>query len=110
MTSAPALEHNTVHGPAGCRDRYTIGLLRAHGIEAFLSHCLTLTFARRLADPACQKEVFVTSHDRAILDYLPASTGPYTYVSHISDTSDFAKNKHRAHELLETYRERAKLV
>lgn len=32
-----------MHGPIGCRDDATVSLLRAHGIEAYFSGCLTLT-------------------------------------------------------------------
>jgi hypothetical protein len=110
LISPAALDHYRAHGPIGCRDRYTLSVLRAYGVEAFLSHCLTLTFARRLPDPERQKEVFVVSRDRWILNYLPPSLGPYTFISHHSLCDEFAKNKRQATEFLEAYRDRAKLV
>lgn len=110
LISPAALEHYAAHGPVGCRDRYTLSLLRAHGVDAFLSHCATITFARRLPDPERQTEVFIVSRDRRILDYLPASIGPHTFVSHYSGSNDFDANVARAIELLKTYRDRAKLV
>jgi Capsular polysaccharide synthesis protein/Methyltransferase domain/Polysaccharide pyruvyl transferase len=110
LVSAAALDHYAAHGPIGCRDRYTLSLLRSHGVEVFLSHCLSLTFPRRLPDPEQQTEVFVVSRDKRILDYLPPSLGSYTFLSHYSGDHDFARNKVRAAEMLQTYRERAKLI
>jgi hypothetical protein len=110
LISAAALEHYRTHGPIGCRDRYTLSLLRSHGIEAFLSHCLSITFPRRLPNPDQQTEVFVVSRDRRILEYLPTSIGAHTFISHYSGIYDFAENKARAVELLKTYRNHAKLI
>jgi Capsular polysaccharide synthesis protein/Polysaccharide pyruvyl transferase/Methyltransferase domain len=110
LISPLALEHYAAHGPIGCRDRYTLSLLRSHGVEAFLSHCLSVTLPRRLPDPDTQTELFVVSRDRQILDFLPSSIGPYTFLSHYSGSTDFAQNLGRAIELLKTYRDRARLV
>jgi hypothetical protein len=110
LTSSAALEHYATHGPIGCRDRYTLSLLRSHGVDAFLSHCLSLTFPRRIPDPDSQKDMFVVSRDRRILQYLPHSVAPFTFISHDCGCSDFAGNRQRAAELLKTYRDRAKLV
>lgn len=110
LISPAALKHYAAHGPVGCRDRYTLSLLRSRGLDAFLSNCLSITFPRRLPDPDRQTEVFVASHDRRILDYLPASIGPVTFVCHYSASEDYAENGRQATELLEAYRRRAKLV
>lgn len=110
LVSPEAIDHYKAHGPIGCRDRYTLSLLRAHGVDAFLSHCLTLTYPRRLPDVDRQTEVFVVSRDPRIQDYLPADIGPYTFVSHYSGDDDFAANMIRARRLLDTYRTRARLI
>jgi len=110
LVSPAALEHYAANGPIGCRDRYTLSLLKRHGVTAFLSHCLSLSLPRRLTDPERQTEVFVVSRDRRILDYLPESLGHLTFLSHYCDDTDFARNKARAIDMLRTYRERAKLV
>ena len=110
LTSNEALQHYATHGPIGCRDRHTLSLLRSLGVDAFLSHCLSLTFPRRLPDPDSHKDVFVVSRDRRILQYLPHAVAPFTFVSHDCGPGDFAENKRRATELLKTYRDRAKLV
>jgi Capsular polysaccharide synthesis protein/Polysaccharide pyruvyl transferase/Methyltransferase domain len=110
LVATAALEHYAAHGPVGCRDRYTLSLLRSYGVEAFLSHCLSLTFPRRLPDLERQTEVFVVSRDRRILDYLPSSLAPFTFLSHYSGDRDFTRNKWRAAETLQTYGDRARLI
>jgi hypothetical protein len=110
LTDSEALAHYRKHGPVGCRDRYTLSLLRSHAVEAYLSHCLTLCFSRRLPDPSTQTEIFVVSRDRTLLEHLPKDLGPYRFVSQYSHTADFATNLDAARELLETYRDHAKLI
>ena len=105
-----AIAHYQAQGPIGCRDRHTLALLRGHGVEAFLSHCLTLTYPRRLPDPAGQTEVFVVSRDERLCDDLPDDLGPYTFINHYSGDDDFAANMVRAQALLDTYRDRARLI
>lgn len=34
------------YGPVGCRDLYTLGVMRRHKVESFFSACLTLTLER----------------------------------------------------------------
>lgn len=110
LVEKDALEHYRKHGPVGCRDRYTLGLLQSRGIDVFLSHCLTLTLQRRIADPLTQIDTFVVSRDQQILDYLPKSIGSFEYITHYSDSSDFESNMHSAAALLDRYRGRAKLI
>lgn len=105
-----AIEHYRTNGPIGCRDRYTLGLLLSQGIEAFLSHCLTMTYSKRLPDPATQTEVFVVSRDERIRDFLPEDLGDYTFINHYSGDNDFIANMARARELLDRYRGRARLI
>ena len=105
-----AIAHYKAQGPVGCRDRYTLGLLRAQGVEAFLSHCLTITYPKRLPDPEAQSEVFVVSRDERLCDYLPGDLMSYTFINHYSGDSDFDANMARARALLETYRGRARLI
>jgi hypothetical protein len=110
LTSPGSLVHYRKNGPIGCRDRYTLSLLRAHDVEAFLSHCLSLCFPRRLPDPSTQTEVFVASRDETLLEHLPDEVGPYHFISHYSNSRDFSLNMDAARKLLETYRTRAKLI
>jgi hypothetical protein len=110
LVSDASIEYFRRHEPIGCRDVYTESLLRSNGVDAFTSHCLSLTLPRRTDDPRTQTEVFVVSRDERIRDLLGDAVGPYTFVSHYSGSSDFEANMARAAELLEMYRTRAKLL
>ncbi len=110
LVSDASIDYFRRHEPIGCRDTYTESLLRSHGVDAFTTNCLSLTFPRRIERPQTQTDVFVVSRDERIKARLPESIGPYTFVSHYSGSSDFAANMARAQELLETYRSRAKLI
>jgi hypothetical protein len=50
------------------------------------------------------------SRDERLNDYLPESLGPYTFLSHYTDSNDFEANMKRAQELLELYRLQARLI
>jgi hypothetical protein len=43
MLDAKGVDYLKAHQPIGCRDRFTMELLREQGIEAYFSGCLTLT-------------------------------------------------------------------
>ena len=110
LISPEALEHYRRFGPVGCRDRHTLSLLKSHNIDAFLSHCLSLTLPRRIDAPDNQIETFIVSRDKRILDYLPAEIRSSEFICHYSGITDFAANMRRAEELLTIYRSRAKLI
>lgn len=109
LAEPASIEYLKRHGPIGCRDPYTQEFLSARGVQAYLSHCLSLSFHTRIEDSA-QTEIFVVSRDERIRDYIPAELGPYIFVNQYSPTQDFEENLARAGELLETYRRRARLV
>ncbi|HIV56174.1 MAG TPA: polysaccharide pyruvyl transferase family protein [Candidatus Anaerobiospirillum stercoravium] len=52
-------------GPIGCRDRATRDFLRAHGVDAYYSGCMTMGFAARTIDPKHPPQ------DTVILDLQP---------------------------------------
>jgi hypothetical protein len=110
LTSSGALEHYRRFGPVGCRDRYTLSLLRSLGVDAFLSHCLSLTLPRRLDDAENQTETYIVSRESRVLDYLPASIRSSKFICHHSGSTDFDSNLARALELLELYRSTARLI
>jgi hypothetical protein len=105
-----ALAHYKKWEPIGCRDSYTQSLLQSKGIKTYLSHCLTLSFPKRTKDSSSQKEIIVISRDRRILDYLPKSLGPVSFVTHYSGSGDFEENMASAIALLDYYRKKAKLI
>lgn len=110
LVSPPAIAHYREHGPIGCRDLWTTELLLSHGVDAYLSHCLSMTLPRRIPAVVPPMETMVVSRDRQILAYLPSRIGPYTFVSHYSEGTDYDVNMARAIRLMELYRDRAKLV
>ena len=109
LLSDESLAYYRAHQPIGCRDRHTAQLLSANGVEAYESHCLTLTFPRRVR-AASQCEVFVVSRDERLSQALPASLGPFTSILHYTGDTDFARNLARAGKLLEVYGDRARLI
>jgi hypothetical protein len=110
LLSDEAVRYYQAHQPIGCRDAHTRELLEARNVECFDSNCLSLSFPRRRDAEIEQRRVFVASRDRRVLDILPPEIGPYIYVNHYSDTSDFPSNLTRARELLRTYRTQAGLI
>lgn len=109
LMSEESLAYYRAHRPIGCRDRHTAQLLSANGVEAYESHCLTLTFPRRVR-AASQSEVFVVSRDERLSQALPAPLGPFTSILHYTGDTDFARNLARARKLLAAYRDRARLI
>jgi hypothetical protein len=110
LLSPVALDHYQRFAPIGCRDVWTRDLLQAHGVDAYLSHCLSLVVPRRRRCPAPPSEVFVVSRDPRICAHLPAGIGPYTYLSHYSGHAEFELNLLAASRLLALYAARARLI
>jgi hypothetical protein len=110
LISRRAIAHYKKWEPVGCRDSYTCELLRKHGVDAFVSHCLTLTFPKRKIDPVKQNKVLVISRDRRILDFLPNIPGNIEFISHYTGSCDFDSNMVEANSVLQYYGENASLV
>lgn len=105
-----AIAHYKKWEPIGCRDKYTLILLKSKGVETFLSQCITLSFPRRMIDKERQDRIIVISRDKRILNYLPKSLGNVDFISHYSGSRNFDENMKSAYELLEYYRDKAKLI
>lgn len=56
--------------PIGCRDAYTMKVLREAGIDAYLNGCMTLSFPKRSVEPESGKVFFVDVCDE-LLDVAP---------------------------------------
>jgi hypothetical protein len=110
LLAEPALAYYRTHGPVGCRDTHTRDLLREHGIDAHLTHCLTLTNPRRLPTSHEPDQVLVVSRDQRIVERLPGHLKNATFVCHYSGSSDFHANVASAAALLERYRSTARLI
>jgi len=110
LLSEEAIRYYQQHQPIGCRDEWTCQLLTDHGVEAYISHCLTVTLPRRTAYAPFPSETFVVSRDTRICSFVPSEFGPYTFLSHYSGSNRFKSNMLQASRLLELYRSRAKLI
>ena len=51
LLTPEAIDYLKAKAPIGCRDWFTTGLLRAHGIDAFFSGCLTSTLGQYYPRP-----------------------------------------------------------
>ena len=108
FTEKVCLQYFKQHEPIGCRDQTTMSILRAHGIQAFYSKCLTLTFPTRKNQPQ-KGSVFLVD--------IPGISVPKMYASKLKflshDVSDELNNQEKlqaARHLLDTYRNQADLV
>ena len=109
LLSPASIAYLRRHQPIGCRDKFTTETLRDRGIDAFESHCLTLTLPRRLPGEG-QTRTFVVSRDHRLAEALPASLGPTLPLLHYSGQQDFDRNMARAAAMLALYRDQARLI
>jgi mannosyltransferase OCH1-like enzyme len=116
LVEQPALDYYSTRPAIGCRDPFTMNLLRNRGVDAYLSHCASMGLPRRLPDRR-QTETFVVAPDEALLTELRSDPGFMTAIgedavalSHYTDSADFDANIALARDLLETYRTRARLI
>lgn len=110
LLSDKAIQYYKLHEPIGCRDEHTVKLLVDKGVQAYETHCLTLTLPERnLAHTP--KKIFVASRDRDIYRILPNEIKENSeYVNHYSDTTDFGLNNIQSKALYERYKNEASLV
>jgi Polysaccharide pyruvyl transferase len=105
-----SIAYMKAHGPVGCRDPFTQRVLEEKGVPSYLSHCLSLTFARRPPGRVGDK-VVVASRDRDVIDLLPPEyRRDHLYVDHYAVKDSFSAYMAAARELLALYRTRARLV
>ena len=105
-----SIEYMRAHGPVGCRDPFTVRALAEKGVSTYLSHCLSLTFARRRPEQAGDT-VVVASRDREIIDVLPPEyRNDHVYVNHYMVRECFSDYLAEAKGALAFYRTRARLV
>lgn len=113
LCSARSIEYLKRWQPIGCRDHGTQALLATHGVEAYYSRCLTLTLPKRERTPE-NGQVFLVGLNRAERQTIPKA------LRRGSVTVDQARVRlpvestalklALASELLERYRQRARLV
>lgn len=96
--------------PIGGRDRWTTQQLKKAKIDAFFNYCLTLTFARRKSEPIKGK-IFVVGLDAFVPIPKELNRQGLHYITHESVNVYSHDTKMRmAQELLDLYKEKAKLV
>ncbi len=60
MLSKEGIDYLKKHGPIGCRDQFTVELLKGKGIEAYFTGCLTLTLdTYKVTDSERNEDVFI---------------------------------------------------
>ena len=99
------------HQPIGCRDLATVRLLKARGVDAWFSGCLTLTLQKRKKTPE-KPRLFIVDAEQIP---LPASLMRMekTHVRHIAPPYCMHNEELKismAREMLRAYREQATLV
>jgi hypothetical protein len=105
-----SIDYMKAHGPVGCRDPFTMRALAEKGVSTYLSHCLSLSFAKRRPDEVGDT-VVVASRDREIIDVLPTEyRNNHLYVNHYMVRNAFPEYLTEAKDVLAFYRTRARLV
>ena len=99
------------HAPIGCRDRHTMSILKAHGIDCFFNYCLTLTLPRRETTVQDGK-IFLVDLDSFLP--LPESMRKYDKIECLThDSGNIYCHDTKmllAQELLDRYKNEAELV
>ena len=111
---AAQADHLRRFEPIGCRDEYTMQLLRRNNVQAFMTGCLSLTLPRREKPPAAGR-IFVVDVPSGVLEHIPR---PYLdradFLSHMVTFEDEAdlweQTRSFARARLERYAAEAELV
>jgi len=111
LLSDEAITYYKKYEPIGCRDIFTKNKLINKGIDAYISHCLTLTLPTRIKNPSTQNKIIVASRDRKLLNLLPKYISKDAiYINHITNDFDHDINMKKAIKLCNFYRNNAKLI
>ena len=86
------------HSPIGCRDHYTVSLLRAKGVDAYFTGCLTLTLNNYEAAQAARQEIILVDPFFNLPHPSHAFSSPRAVVSAIR--SGAILRLHRRNQLL----------
>lgn len=113
LCSDASLEYLRRWQPIGCRDRGTQALLSARGVETYYSRCLSLTLPRREREPE-SGQVFLVGLTPAARQAVPKALRRGAVCVDQARVrlpiTDGALKRALASELLEQYRQRARLV
>lgn len=114
VCSPNGVEYLKRHQPIGCRDRGTVAILHKHGVEAYYSGCVTLTFDRRDAAPENGRVFIVGGSNKDFATVVPPEIRKDAILVNQSKVElpfiEWEVRRPLAENLLATYRERASLV
>ncbi len=107
--------------PIGCRDEYTVDLLKEKGIDAFLTGCFTMLFPRRDPNGKYEKVFIVDCSDETLThipDVIMKDAECLTQVIRLNSTAldykltldETEKYNNLAKQQLDRYKNEAKLV
>lgn len=94
--------------PIGCRDEFTLNILRKYGIRAWLNGCMTITFDERCKSDERNK-IFLVDIPEEVREYLPYNKEDMEEVTHIWEIGpkDVEKDVLR---LYERYKKEARVI
>jgi hypothetical protein len=70
LTSPMSIEYFKKHEPIGCRDYYTLKILKDKGVNAYFSGCLTLTLKKPQVEKHINK-ILIVDIEEEVLKFLP---------------------------------------
>ena len=105
------------YGPIGCRDRATRDFLKAHGVDAYYSSCLTMGFYQRKPSPGANNTVILDLQP-SFMRYLPeeikaTATKPTHCLLYRNDPAALVSSLDffaQSRALIDYYRTKAKLI
>ena len=114
VCSPAGLQYLKSKEPIGCRDQGTARLLQSHGIDAYYSKCVTLTFERRQEPPRNGRVFMVGGASKGLFSIVPKSIRKEAVVVNQSKVQlpDIPHETRLAlaRQLLEVYKTHASLV
>lgn len=99
LTSEESIRYFKKYEPIGCRDYYTLNLLRRKGVNAYFSGCLTLTLTLKANNkklPKKSDEILLVDLDREIIQNIPRDILDRTVVlGHVGLQSNIIRSIYR---------------
>lgn len=104
LLSGELVNHLRLHQPIGCRDEETMLNLRKHGIECYLSGCITATFPQRKETKQGNQVIFIDA-PKSLDPYIPAQFKKRT--THMQHMPSY---KRQSNEKYLTFTEREEIL
>lgn len=103
--------------PIGCRDEHSFLMMKKHGINAYLTGCLTITLPERKKTPD-KPHIFLVDAPKGIEKYIPEELkNNITYITQeipipdgLSEKEENEYMRNTAKKLLERYKNEATLI